>query len=239
MWDTVKDYRLLVAQKSKELYERTIRSGGFRGHWNKKMALEIAGKMDGDFQALLYSYLDPIDLEKAPEIISLKEKINEIIRYLGGDEWTTKFLDKTPKAEKEKVEENIAKVKFFIRTISNLKERIKLGPISDPIVGVDIIVGEIMCVSKHGDDLLISNVNIGKNAIKVITNDLTVKEGNRVAVAMLAPVTFFAVASEGMFLGDGSKVLKDVDGELGFMPKHIPIETLNGTRVLVENFLKK
>jgi predicted RNA-binding protein with EMAP domain len=239
MWDTTKDYRLLVAQKSKELYERTIRSGSFRGHWNKKMALEIAGNMDGDFQALLYSYLDPADLAKASEISSLKEKIKDIIRYLGGDDWNNIFLNKTPKSEKEKVEENIAKVKFFIRTISNLKERIELGPISDPVIAVDIIVGEIMSVSKHENDLLISNVNIGKNAIKVITNDLTVKDGNRVAVAMLAPENFFSIVSEGMFLGDGTKVLKDVDGELGFMPKHIPIETLNGTRVLVENFLNK
>ncbi|MDR3292003.1 MAG: tRNA-binding protein [Methanobrevibacter sp.] len=239
MWDTTKDYRLLVAQKSKELYVRTVKSGSFRGHWNKRMALDIAEEMNSDFQTLAYSYLEPEDLANTPAISSLKEKINEIVKYLGGDDWANKFLDKTPKDERERVEENIAKVKFFIRTISNLKKRIELGSIPDPIVGVDIVVGEIMSISKHGDNLMICNVNIGKHAIKVITNDLNVKEGNHVGIAILAPVNFLGIVSEGMFLGDGSNILKEVKGELDSMPKGIPIESLNGTRVLVENFLNK
>ncbi|GAA5818867.1 MAG: tRNA-binding protein [Methanobrevibacter sp. CfCl-M3] len=238
MWDTANDYRLLIAQKSKELYKRAINSGSFKGHWNKRMALDIAENMNSDFQTLAYSYLDPKDLANTPEIKSLREKIDEIVKYLGGDDWVKKFLEKTPKEEKEKVEENIAKVKFFIRTISNLKERIELGSIDDPIVGVDIIVGEIMSISKHGDNLMITNVNISKNAIKVITNDLNVKEGNRVGIAVLPPVNFLGVVSEGMFLGDGSNILKEVNGDLGSIPKGIPMDSLNGTRNLVENFLK-
>jgi predicted RNA-binding protein with EMAP domain len=106
-------------------------------------------------------------------------------------------------------------------------------------VGVDIVVGEIMSVSKHGDSLMITNVNTGKHAIKVITNDLNVKEGDHVGIAMLPPMNFLGILSEGMFLGNGSNILKEVEGELGSMPKGIPIKSLNGTRNLVENFLKK
>jgi predicted RNA-binding protein with EMAP domain len=72
----------------------------------------------------------------------------------------------------------------------------------------------------------------------VITNDLSVKEGNRVGIAILPPMNFLGVVSEGMFLGDGSNILKEVNGELGYMPKGIPIDSLNGTRNLIENFLK-
>jgi predicted RNA-binding protein with EMAP domain len=46
------------------------------------------------------------------------------------------------------------------------------------------------------------------------------------------------ITSEGMFLGAGEGVLKDVQGELGQMPHGIPLEALNESRNLVETFLK-
>ncbi|KZX16558.1 hypothetical protein MBCUT_07120 [Methanobrevibacter cuticularis] len=46
---------------------------------------------------------------------------------------------------------------------------------------------------------MISNVNLVKRAINVVINDLTVKEGNNVAIAMLPPETFEGLVSEGMF----------------------------------------
>ena len=46
------------------------------------------------------------------------------------------------------------------------------------------------------------------------------------------------VASEGMFLGLDNSVLKEVEGDLGEMPRGIPLESLNVTRNLVETFLK-
>ena len=46
------------------------------------------------------------------------------------------------------------------------------------IIGIDIRVGEVMSVTKHpkADSLMICNVNLGKRAITVVTNDLNVKE---------------------------------------------------------------
>ena len=40
-----------------------------------------------------------------------------------------------------------------------------------------------------------------------------------------------------MFLGMNGGILKEVDGELGEMPKGIPMESLNETRNLVESYL--
>ena len=241
MWDTTKDYRILIAQKASDLFIRTVRSGSFRGRWNKKMALETADSMNSDFHTLTYSYLEPENLAESQEIADLEKKANLVIKYLGGDDWAHQFIKQTPKEEKEKSEESIAKARFFIDTILGLKRRILFGPIADPIVAIDIKVGEIMSVSKHpkSDTLMISNVNIGKRAIKVITNDLTVKESNKVAISILPPETFMGIASEGMFLGFGEGILKDVDGELGSMPKGIPLEALNESRNLIENFLSK
>ena len=241
MWDTTKDYRLLLGQKTISMFVGTARSGSFRGRWNKKMAIESAEAMESDFQTLNYSYLDPKDLANTPEITNLQEKGELVVRYLGGEDWAHQFMAQTPKEEKEKAEEAIAKARFFIDTILGIKNRILFGPINDPIVSIDIKVGEIMSVSKHpkNEGLMICNVNIGKRAIQVVTNDLTVKDGNNVAISFLPPETFGGLVSEGMFLGAGEGILKDVEGELGFMPKGIPLEALNESRNLIEGYLSK
>lgn len=241
MWDTSKDYRILVANESRENYLNLIPTASFRGNWNKKMAIETAKLMNSDFQSLLYSYLEGDDLVNSQDVANLIEKANKIIEYLGGEEWNKTFLKGAPKEDKEKTLENIAKVRFFLDSILGLKDRLALGPINDPIMGIDIKVGEVMSVSKHpnADSLMICNVNLKTRAITVVTNDLDVKEGNKVGVSLLPPQTFMETTSEGMFLGMNGSILKDVDGELGEMPKGIPMESLNETRNLVESYLKK
>lgn len=240
MWDTSKDYRILVANKARENYLNLIPTASFRGHWNKKHAIDLAKQMNSDFQSLIYSYLEGDELVNSPDVQSLTEKAENIVESLGGDGWTKTFLNNAPKDEREKTQENIAKVRFFIDTILGLKDRLALGPINDPIIGVDIKVGEIMSVTPHpkAESLMLCNVNLGKRAITVVTNDLNVKEGYSVGVSLLPPQAFSDIVSEGMFLGMNGSILKDVDGELGQMPKGIPMESLNETRNLVEAFLK-
>ena len=240
MWDTTKDYRILVASKARENYLNLIPTASFRGSWNKKQAVDLGKQMNSDFQSLIYSYLEGDELVNSPDVASLKEKALTIIECLGGDNWNKKFLNNAPKEDREKTQENIAKVRFFLDTIIGLKDRLALGPINDPIMGVDIKVGEVMSVTKHpkNDKLLICNVNLGKRAITVVTNDLNVKDDNKVGVSLLPPQAFSDIVSEGMFLGMNGSILKDVEGELGQMPKGIPMESLNETRNLVENYLK-
>ncbi|ALM74193.1 tRNA-binding protein [Thermococcus barophilus] len=240
MWDTSKDYRLLTAEKAVELFLKTIEHAKFKGRWDKKKAIKLAKEMIPELQAMRYSYLDPKELIDTPQMEVLKEKAQGIIEALGGEEWHHKFLSLADKSEKEKVEEAVAKVRFFLNTILNLDKRLALGKINDPVIAVDIKVGEVMSVGKHpnADRLLVCNVNIGDRAITVVTNDLTVKEGNRVAVALLPPANFRGIVSEGMFLGAGDGVLKDVKGEIGGLPKGIPLDALKETRNLVEAFLK-
>lgn len=240
MWDTTKDYRILVASKARENYLNLIPTASFRGSWNKKQAIDLGKQMNSDFQSLIYSYLEGDELVNSPDVAALKEKALKIIECLGGSDWNKKFLSNAPKEDREKTQENIAKVRFFLDTIIGLKERLALGPINDPIMGVDIKVGEVMSVTKHpkNDKLLICNVNLGKRAITVVTNDLNVKDDNKVGVSLLPPQSFSDIVSEGMFLGMDGSILKDVGGELGAMPKGIPMESLNETRNLVENYLK-
>ncbi len=193
-----------------------------------------------EIQAVRYTYVDPKELIDTPQMKALKEKARGIIEALGGEDWNHTFLSLADKNEREKVEEAIAKVHFFLNTILGLEGRLALGKINDPVIAVDIKVGEVMSVAKHpnADRLLVTNVNIGDRAITVVTNDLTMKEGNRVAVALLPPANFRGIVSEGMFLGAGEGVLKDVKGEIGGLPKGVPLEAFNETRNFVEAFLK-
>lgn len=241
MWDTSKDYRILIAIKAQELYLNTVQTGSFRGNWNKKAAIDEAKNMTSTFQSLKYSYLEGDNLTNSEDVSKLEENANRIIEFLGGPEWNHKFINATPKEDKAKTEENIAKVRFFLSTILGLRNRLAYGPIDDPIIGIDIRAGEIMSVMKHpnADNLMMCNVNIGTRALKVITNDKNVKEGNRVGVSILPPQSFFGEVSEAMFLGFDGNILKDVKGELGKNPKGIPMESLNTTRNLIDAFLEK
>ncbi len=240
MWDTSKDYRLLVADKSVELFLRAIEGANLKGKWNKKKALTSARNMIPEIQTLYYSYLNPEEMAETTQIKSLKRNADEIVRALGGEAWYQQFLELVKRDEKYKLEETIAKIKFFLNTISGIRRRLLLGKIKDPIIGIDIKTGLISSVSKHpgADKLLICNINLGERAITVVTNDLTLKEGNQVAVALLPPTTFREITSEGMFLGDEGGVLKDVKGELGNLPHGIPLEAFNEARNFVEVFLK-
>ena len=240
MWDTAKDYRILIALKARELFLRTVQTGSFRGNWNKKAAIEEAKKMEPDLQSLLYCYLEGDNLANCEDVDKIEDKAHRIVEFLGGEDWAHKFMSNAPKDEREKTEENIAKVRFFLDTILGIRARFKFGPIDDPIIGIDVKVGEIMSVSKHpnADSLMICNVNVGKRALKVVTNDLAVKEGNRVGVSLLPPATFMEIVSEGMFLGMNGSILKDVNGELGQMPSGIPMDSLKETKNMIETFLK-
>ncbi|MBI5458889.1 tRNA-binding protein [Methanobacterium sp.] len=240
MWDTSNDYRLLVAEKSVELFLRTVEGANFKGKWNKKQALQAARKMTSEIQTLYYSYLEPAEMIKTPQISLLEEQAMEIVEALGGETWHRQFLELANREEKQKLEESLAKIKFFLNTISGLKGRISLGEVKDPVMGIDIKKGEILSVSKHpqADQLLVCNVNLQERAITVVTNDLEVREANPVAVALLPPEVFMGITSEGMFLGFGGNVLKDVKGDLGKIPQGIPLEALNESRNLVENFLQ-
>ena len=237
MWDTSKDYRLRVLEKSVELFIRTAEGANLKGIWNKKKCLTSARAMLPEIQVMYFSYLEPADLASSPQIDDMKQRVNDIIEALGGDRWHLQFLKLVNKDEKEKLVESIAKMKFALNTIGTVDQRLLLGPINDPVIGIDIKTGEIVSIQKL-DKLLVCNVNFGDTAITVVTNDLTVKEGNRVAVAILPPSVFMGITSEGMFLGAGEGILKDVEGNLGEMPHGIPLESLNETRNLVETFLK-
>ncbi|RAP47149.1 MAG: tRNA-binding protein [Methanosphaera sp. rholeuAM74] len=240
MWDTSKDYRLKVAQKSVEEFIKVVEGSNLRGSWNKKQVRLLAKNMIPEIQTMYYSYLSPQELAKTEYVDNLLNSADEIIENLGGEDYASKFQSELNRQEREKLDLPISKMKFFFSTIRGLPDRLMLGEVDDPVIGVDIQVGELVSVSKHPrtDNLMVCNVNLGSRAITVITNDLSVKDNDRVGVALLPPSEFMGISSEGMFLGAGEGILKDVEGELGSLPQHIDINAFNETRNLVDQFIK-
>ena len=149
MWDTSKDYRLLVAEKSVDFFLRTLEGANLKGRWNKKNVIQNARNMVPEIQSLYYSYVEPADMAQMPQITSIKKKAADIMENLGGNDWYKHFLDLVSKDEKAKLEESIAKMRFFLNIILNIDKRLALGPIDDPIVAIDIKVGEIVSVAGH------------------------------------------------------------------------------------------
>ena len=91
MWDTSKDYRLKVAEKSIEDFIRVVEGANLRCSWNKKQVRLIAKNMNPDIQTLYYSYVSPEELAKTPQMDKLLASIDDIIENLGGKDYARKF----------------------------------------------------------------------------------------------------------------------------------------------------
>ena len=225
--DTQNNINILVAEKALELLKKTLESTRFEGVWKKKDALQITDSMKADIMAIKFSYAEK---DSISEITSpIKQKISNLQSSLG-EGWSSNFLSKSKKENKTSTKMGIAKIIFCMNTLYFIDKRIK----QDNKYGVDTIIGEILSVSKASDSLLICNVDI-KRAITVLTNDMSIRDGDIVAVSILPPKEFYGQISEGMFCGiDG--VLR-VQGEIGNRAE-IPAEGYKETVNMIQDFLK-
>jgi len=225
--DTHNNINILVAEQALELLKKTLESTRFEGIWKKKDALQITDSMKSDIMAIKFSYAEKDDISEITKPI--REKISKLQSALG-EGWSSNFLSNSRKENKTSTKMGIAKIIFSMNTLYFVDKRIKL----DNKYGVDTLVGKILSVSKVSDSLLICNVDI-KRAITVLTNDMSIKDGDIVAVSILPPREFYGQVSEGMFCGIHG-VLR-IEGEIGNRAE-IPIDGYKETMNMVQDFLK-
>lgn len=225
--DTHNNINILVAEQALELLKKTLESTRFEGVWKKKDALQITDSMKSDIMAVKFSYAEKEDISEITKPI--REKISKLQSALG-EGWSSNFLSNSRKENKTSTKMGIAKIIFSMNTLYFVDKRIKL----DNKYGVDTLVGKILSVSKVSDSLLICNVDI-KRAITVLTNDMSIKDGDIVAVSILPPREFYSQVSEGMFCGIHG-VLR-IEGEIGNRAE-IPIDGYKETMNMVQDFLK-
>jgi hypothetical protein len=225
--DTHNNINILVAEQALELLKKTLESTRFEGVWKKKDALQITDSMKSDIMAIKFSYAEKEDISEITKPI--RDKISKLQSALG-EGWSSNFLSNSRKENKTSTKMGIAKIIFSMNTLYFVDKRIKL----DNKYGVDTLVGKILSVSKVSDSLLICNVDI-KRAITVLTNDMSIKDGDIVAVSILPPREFYGQVSEGMFCGIHG-VLR-IEGEIGNRAE-IPIDGYKETMNMVQDFLK-
>ena len=216
--DTSKDPRILFGEKVINILERSLQSVPVSG---KKELFAKVKEMQRVLTQIKYSYLNGAALRDSDMAKELKNLCGEIARSLGKD-WDAKV---SPIIS--------ANIKFALNNLFNLPDRMLLP--NDPAYACDIRKGKIISVEK-GKNVLICKVDVGTRKITVVTNDLSAREGNEVAVAFLPPAEIYGIVSEGMFLGAGEGILKNVKGKLGELP-HVPKEALEETRRKILAFI--
>ncbi len=215
--DTASDARILMAERCVRDVEKYI------GNMRDVKKSGILKELEAKIMELKYSYGELEDLKTILE--DIKKFCVDIVNILGGNEWVARLKGMKFSAL------SIAHIKFCLNILYNLENRLKLPP--KPEYAVDIRIGEVESVMKHPNagKLRICNVNVGK-VVTVVTNIESVKEGEKLAVALLPPAEFFGVVSEGMFLSHESK-----NGTPGEMPV-LTDEERNNARKEVLKYLR-
>ena len=225
--DTQNNINILVAEKALDLLKKTLDSTRFEGVWKKKDALQLTDSMKSDLMAIKFSYAEKEDITEITK--PLKERISQLQSALGQG-WSSNFLSNSKKENKTTTKMGIAKIIFSMNTLYFLDRRIK----QENKYGVDTFIGKVLSVSRVSDSLLICNVDI-KRAITVLTNDMSIKDGDIVAVSILPPREFYGQVSEGMFCGING-VLR-IEGEIGSKAE-IHLDGYKETMNMVQEFLK-
>ena len=221
--DTANNPKILLAEKCARELKNILMNTKHVSREASKISIDVEKKMI----EIKYSYLD---VESMGEMLqSLRESMLKLLDSLGGKEWAKK-------AKKEGIGEvKIAKIRFCMNILYNLESRLRLP--DDPAYAVDIRVGKVESVWKHpnGEKLKVCNVNVGR-LITVITNDLSVKEGEKIGVALLPPQDIRGIVSEGMFIGSGDGVTRK-EGEIGNIPQ-LTTEEINAVRKEVLRYIR-
>ena len=215
--DTANNSKILMAEKCAKNMEKYL------GNMREIKRDNVIKEIDAKVMELKYSYGELDDLK--PYLNEMKKLCEKIVSVLGGDKWVQRLR------EVKLSNLTIAHVKFCLNILYNLESRLRLP--DDPAYSVDIRIGEIESVMKHpnADKLRICNVNVGR-VITVVTNIENVKEGEKLAVALLPPAEFFGVVSEGMFVSHSIK-----EGKPGELPE-LSEEEINNIRKEVLGYLR-
>ncbi|MCD6383249.1 MAG: tRNA-binding protein [Thermoplasmata archaeon] len=238
MWDTTRDFRILLAEKTLKYLENTLLNAKLPGQWDRRGALTALKRVSSALQSVKYSYLPARELASSDLMKELQKGAVEILSTLGGEGWAERFLEGSKREERERVEEQISRIRFSLNVLYNLPSRLMLGEISEPAYAVDIRAGRVLSATHHPEDreLTLCKVSCGR-AITVITNVKGVEEGERYAVSLLPPRRIKGVLSEGMFLGSDSGLLRTDRGE-GELLTDVDEEYLREVRAQVLSFIK-
>ena len=190
--DTSSDYRIKIAEAALAKLTRIIKTGNIPYHINKEKTLNIARDIYSHLMNIKYCYLPAQTIIQSQMIKDYEKRVHELADILRGFP-----LRKTTHKE----ELIMATIKWCLRILLDLKERLKLGEENKIENAIDVIAAEIVSLSKHpnSDKLKVTRVTTGAESYTLVTNIQDIKKGEVRAIAILLPIDLRGIISEAMF----------------------------------------
>ncbi len=158
--------------------------------------------------------------DKEGIVDKLTSIINEMkYSYLEPDELMQVYFSKLLEAVKKLKDLNLNEkqkifVDYLIEEAEDLPRKLRLNP-SEPYQVFRYRFVDVVSVSKHPSlNLLITVTRDGEGIERtVVTNDLSLKQGEKALIVLLPPKEFNGVWSKGMFVQFGVKKPEEIDIE--------------------------
>ncbi|MHA1909455.1 MAG: hypothetical protein ACW98Y_19310, partial [Candidatus Thorarchaeota archaeon] len=194
--DTAKDGRVLVLEDALRRLTDVVSNRKLKMHIDYSKLAESLKNAGALLYEVKYSYTDATALSDIPATTNL---INSIAEF--GDIYTkAKESGHKPSTIKEHLAH--LEVEYALRIVGGFQNRLRDFD-DDPGRAVDIIAVEISSTKsvEGSSNLTECRCTDGSRIWRIVTNLPDVKDGSKLACAILPPVEMMGIVSEAMFLG--------------------------------------
>ncbi|MFW9918849.1 MAG: hypothetical protein ACFFED_04570 [Candidatus Thorarchaeota archaeon] len=194
--DTAKDARVLVLEDALRRLNEIVGNRKLKMHIEYGKLNEILKKAGSFLYEVKYAYQDSkslASLEATEKLVSSIADFAQLYR-------TALTSGYKPSTVKEQVAQ--AEVVYSLRVVESFQKKLRNFD-EEPAFAVDILAVEVSQLApvKDSTNLTECRCTDGIRIWKIITNISGIKEGTKLACAVLPPVEMMNVLSEAMFLG--------------------------------------
>ncbi len=228
--DTAKDARVLVLEDALRRLNEVVVNRKLKMHIEYSKLNELLKTAGSLLYEVKYAYQDSSSLASLEATENLVASIAEFAKMYRA----ALSSGYKPGTVKEQVAQ--AEVAYSLRTVESFQRKLREFD-EEPAFAIDILAVEVSEVSPVKDSSNLSECRCtdGTRIWKIVTNISGVKEGSKLACAVLPPVEMMNVLSEAMFLG-GSPLPEDTP--LGHLTDP-PSSALDQARAQVMHITKR
>jgi len=169
--DTTKDLRILITERAVEDLEDIIIHKKLPYQYPRDKVLEAIKEIKANIMSIKFSFMQAKDLINNPAF-------NTILANIGLIWSLVKPPERIITSSDTKMKLIISKLKYGIRIIYGLKNRIALGDDNRPEYAIDILGTKVLNVTKHhnADKLKITVVTDTRQSYVIVTNIQEIKK---------------------------------------------------------------
>ncbi len=191
--DTAQDPVIAIAIDASRTLKNLFKQKKIPFQINKSKILEITEKIETNLMQLRYSYVDHKTMLTLEPWKIIKYSISELLKEFPKDVFE-KFTSKPAEQQAR------AELRYSLHYLSILEKKLISTSGDNPSDALDVRATRLLEVSKHPElNLLVTRVGFDEHVLTVVSNLLTLKKDDLMAVALLKPVKFGKIISEGMF----------------------------------------